>query len=359
MQVGILGSGGAAFGAAALLHSMGHGVMLWSPSGRGTAELAAGSALTARGALEASFKSGVASSCAQAVAEADVVMLAVPGYGHKAIFDAAAPHIRAGQPFIISSHVSFGAHYLAGLLAERNVEAPITAWSTTLTTGKKATPTEVQVNSVRAQVDMATLNDGGDGRQKSLRMCEQLFGERFMLKEGLMAIALSNLNPQNHLAISLMNLTRMELGENWNQGAHITPAVGRLIEALDLERLEVAKRFGVSVRTVQEHFSRSYPVEPSGVHEMNREMVRKGIGGFGPKTAQSRYVLEDVPFGLVVTATLARIAGVPAPLHEAGIVTLSAAYGRDFGLENDLLHALNIDGMSMEQLRQFAETGKR
>ena len=43
-------------------------------------------------------------------------------------------------------------------------------------------------------------------------MCRDAFGDRFVPRAGLAAIALSNLNPQNHLAIALCNLTRMELG---------------------------------------------------------------------------------------------------------------------------------------------------
>jgi opine dehydrogenase len=36
-------------------------------------------------------------------------------------------------------------------------------------------------------------------------------------RDDLLAIAVSNLNPQNHMGIALCNLTRMERGESWNQ----------------------------------------------------------------------------------------------------------------------------------------------
>ena len=54
-----------------------------------------------------------------------------------------------------------------------------------------------------------------------------------MERDGLLAIALSNLNPQNHMGIALGNMTRMERGEVWSQGQNVTPKVGRLLEALD------------------------------------------------------------------------------------------------------------------------------
>jgi len=68
-------------------------------------------------------------------------------------------------------------------------------------------------------------------------------------------------------------------------------------------------------------------------------------------------VLEDVPFGLLPTVLLGRLAGVPATLHASGIAILSAAYGRDFAQENDVLRALDIESLTLAQLLQYARDG--
>lgn len=355
MRVSILGAGAAAYGAAAYLAQAGHDPMLWSPSGKRTAEFAAGQPLIATGAITGSFAPRAASSCADAIANADVVMLALPGYGHKFVLEAAAPHVREGQPIIISSHMSFGALYLSKLLAARGIRAPIIAWGTTLSTGRQLSSTEVNVATVRQKVDMATLPESAIDEGHAL--CTQLFGDRFVKRDGLLAIALSNLNPQNHLGIALLNLTRMEHGEEWSQGGNITPTVGRLIEALDLERLAIAKTFDLPVKTVQEHFSLSYHVPIGGVSEMNQEMHRRGLGGSGPKTVDSRYVLEDVPFGLLPTVLLGQLTGSKATLHESGIAIFSAAYGRDFMQDNDILPELGLEKMSVAELQRLTRVG--
>lgn len=355
MRVSILGAGAVAYGAAAYLSQAGHDPMLWSPSGKRTAELAAGKPLIATNAIELSFNPRIASSCADAIANADVVMIALPGYGHKFVFDAAAPHIREGQPIIISSHMSFGALYLSKLLAARCIRAPIIVWGTTLTTGRQLSLTAVTVSTVRQRVDLATVP--ASAAQEGHALCTELFGDRFVIRDGLLAIALSNLNPQNHLGIAMLNLTRMERGEEWDQSEHVTPTVGRLIEALDLERLAIANSFGLSVRTVQEHFSLSFHVPIGGVSDMNQAMYRQGHRGAGPKSIDSRYVLEDVPFGLLPTILLGRLVGIPAALHESGVAIFSAAFGRDFTQDNDLLPELDLTQMSIAQLQQLARTG--
>ena len=355
MRVSILGAGAIAYGAAAYLAQVGHDPMLWSPSGKRTAALAAGEPLTATNAIAGVFKPRIASSCADAIQNADAVMIALPGYGHKSVLEAAAAHLREGQPVIISSHTSFGALYLSKLLAARGVHAPIIAWGTTLTTGRQPSLTDVNVATVRQKIDLATVPDSAIDAGHAL--CVALFGDRFVKRDGLLAIALSNLNPQNHLGIALLNLTRMERGEEWSQGQNITPTVGRLIEALDEERLAIAKIFGLSVRTVREHFSLSFHVPMASVSEMNQEMHRQGRGGLGPATVNSRYILEDVPFGLLPTILLGRLAGRPATLHESGVALFSAAYGRDFAQDNDLLPELGLERLSVAQLQRLMRSG--
>jgi opine dehydrogenase len=355
MRVSILGAGAIAYGAAVYLAQAGHDPMLWSPSGKRTAALAAGKPLITTNAIEGSFTPRIAASCADAIQNADAVLVALPGYGHKSVLEAAAAHLREGQPVIISSHTSFGALYLSRLLVARGVRVPIIAWGTTLTTGRQPSLTEVSVATVRQKIDLATVPDSATEAGHTL--CTALFGDRFVQRDGLLAIALSNLNPQNHLGIALLNLTRMERGEQWSQGQNITPTVGRLIEALDEERLAIAKVFALSVRTVKEHFSLSFHVPIASVSDMNQEMHRQGRGGLGPASVNSRYVLEDVPFGLVPTILLGRLAGSPATLHAAGVALFSAAYGRNFAQDNDLLPELGLERLSVAQLQQLMRSG--
>jgi opine dehydrogenase len=345
MRVAILGAGAVAYGNAALLCRDGHDVILWSPSGQRTATLAAGAPLVAKGAVVGQFHPRIAASCADALTDAEGVVVAVPGYGHRHVLDAAAPHLRSEQTVVFSSHMSLAALYLEGLLRKRGVATPIAALGTTVTTGRQTAPDAVTVGSVRARLDVAVLPESSTAR--GIEVCRVLFGDRFVPRSGLLAVALSNLNAQNHLAIALCNLTRMELGEAWGQNRHITPAVARLIEALDAERLAIAKAFGLTVRTIHEHFHLSFDVPMGSLAEMANTLAQRPGDVSGPTTLDTRYVTEDVPFGLVPTIRLAALAGVPVPLHEGGVRLMSALYGRDFAAENNILPNLATLSLAM------------
>nr|WP_261453977.1 NAD/NADP-dependent octopine/nopaline dehydrogenase family protein [Agrobacterium fabrum] len=273
---------------------------------------------------------------AEKLAENDVVVLALPAYGHRSVLEALIPFIRENHTIIISGHLSFASLFLARRLADRGIEIPIVAWSTTVLTSKQRGVNTFNVGTIRDKVDMATvpvrLADAG------LATCTTLFGDRFNLKDDVLTIALSNLNPQNHLAVALCNLTRIERGETWGQNTYITYAVGNLIEALDRERVAIASAFGKEVRTVFDHYQLTHGVTSGNVGEAAAAITARGNDPMGPKSLDTRYILEDVPFGLTPTLFLAELAGVNAPLHQSGVNIISACYGRDLAQGNDLLN---------------------
>ena len=358
MSVTILGAGGIGLSMAAVLLERGHAVKMWTPSGETTAPFRAGKPLVVDGILKGEFHPTAATSAQDAVAGAEVVLLAVPGNGHRAVIDAIAPHLSAGQVVVISSHCSLSALYLSQRLAARAIACPIAAWATTVVTGRRKAPGAVNMTTLRKEVDVATVPAGASAG--AFEACRALFGDRFKLRDDLLAVSLSNLNPPVHMANSLCNLTRMERGEAWANYGCMTDAVGRLIEALDRERLALAASFGLTVRSIQDHMHLSFDLPRGTVGEMAREQdKRRGGMPPGPTTLDHRYVTEDVPFGLVPLIAIARAAQVPVPLHESGVALLRALYGRDFAAENDLLPALGIETLSAAQLHALARDGFR
>jgi opine dehydrogenase len=334
MDVSIVGAGAIAMGYAAFLLEKGHAPSIWSPSGSRATALMDGEPLVVAGAIEGRFYPKVCIR-AEEVAENDVIIFALPAYGHRAVIDRLLPFIEPHHTVIISSHLSFAALYMARKLAERRIRIPIAVWNTTVLTCKARTSTDIKVGAIRAKVDMATVPVSFAPEVHAL--CVDLFGDRFAAKDDILTIDLSNLNPQSHMGIALCNLTRIERGEAWGQRANITPTVGRLLEALDLERRSIASAFGKSVRSISEHYELSFGISGKSVAEISLELAGRGQEIAGPLDINTRYVLEDVPFGLVPTLYLARMSGEPAPLHRSGLEILSACYGRNFAADNDLL----------------------
>jgi opine dehydrogenase len=351
-RVAVLGSGAVGLGTAAMLAARGHVPVVWSPSGMSAR---AGGVLTATGALSGRWNIQVVDTAAEAIMHADSVLLALPATTHRAVLDDVLPHLRPGQTFIFSGHLSFAALYLSKRLAGLGLALPIVAWGTTIVTGRRWEALSVRVGNVRARIDACALP--GSAASPALDLCKTLFGDRFVRRPDLLAIALSNVNPQNHLGIALCNFTRIERGEVWRQNSNITRSVGRLMEALDAERLAVAAAFALEVRTLRQHFHLSFNTPEGPLGEMARALAARGDDTIAPASLDTRYVLEDAPFGLLPTILLGRLAGQATPLHDAGLAILSALYGRDLATDNDLLPALGFAAFSRAQLHQLAAEG--
>jgi opine dehydrogenase len=350
MRVAVIGSGSIGRAYTAFLSNEGHGPQLWSPSGNGHAAFGAGDPLGVTGKIEGSFPVTVHRDCADAVAGADVVLIATAANGFRAVIDRLAGLLTEKQMVIISAHCSFAALYLHRLLVRRGLDIPIAAWATTVMTARSSGPTSVHISGIRSRLDVATVRP--DHTALALAKCRQLFGDRFEQRNGLLAIMLSNLNPPAHIANMLGNLTRVEQKEDWPNYGSITQGVGRIIDAMDIERLALARAFGVEVRSVQEHYIHSFGVEPGPVGEMAAAVFRQRPELLGPKTLDTRFITEDVPFGLAPLEELAKLADIPLPLHQAGIAMFDAICARDFRSENDLLPLLDLSSLDRDALLQ-------
>lgn len=354
MRVGVVGTGSIGLGCAALLDANGHQPMLWAPRGRGSAA-GARRTIQAVGLFEHRCEVPVAADVSEFTAM-DVIIICVLGNGHRAVFEALAPVLRTGQTVIISSHASLGALYLSRLIAERGLDVPVVAWATTLT-GGPAIDGQPHIRLLRGELDVATLP--ASKLEHGLAMSRALFKATFTPSNTMLAIALSNLNPPVHMANAMLNFTRIEKAEVWANYGCITEGVGSLIEALDVERLAIAAAFGERVRSAREHYLKSFPgLVPGRVAEMSAQVDerRKGTAP-GPTNANTRYITEDLPFGIYPVSALGRLAGVDVGLHEAGLRLMGAVYGRDFTAENDLLPRVGLDRMDLPLLNAIVREG--
>ena len=119
---------------------------------------------------------------------------------------------------------------------------------------------------------------------------------------------LCSVNPVLHLPACIMSTSRIERsrGEFWLYEEGFTPTVCRVTEAVDRERVDLARAYGYTVPSLAEelaeHFqSRDLFFEINGAWDL---VVIKG-----PPDVKSRYFTEDIPFGLVPWCSSANARG--------------------------------------------------
>jgi opine dehydrogenase len=346
LSVAIAGAGPVARASAVLLARRGHAAALWSPRGRGTATLektAPGRArLPYSGCIDGSVEVGILDDPSQ-FARHDVVLVAVPGNAYPAVLPRIVPHLQAAQTVIVSGALSLAPLWLYERSGPAAARPLLVSWGTTIATARLPDTSGVRINTLRTRFEAAALPESRGA--EALAVCRALFGDRFTAAP-LLATALLNVNPVAHAAEVLPNLTRIDRREDWSLFGCLTPAAARLGEAIDRERQEVARAYGLEVRSIHEHTHLSYHVPQGSYAEMAAAIDAAGGSPRGPVTLEHRYLLEDVPYGLVFYETLAAIAGVAVPHIGAAITLLSTASGHDFRNENALLRELALEGLA-------------
>lgn len=364
-RVLILGAGAIGCATAAFLSARRIPVAMWSPTAS-RLKLEAGKAqFECVGAVSASIAVDRLSSL-DSLSDYSHIFVCLPASLYQQVLTSAGPHWQDGQTIIVSGALSLVPLWIKNMAAANNIRVTTVGWGTTLTTAHFLPDGRLHINALRDRIDMAWLparsvvaTEAGDelsaqdheiGTQSAYVDCQQFFGDRFLLTDNLLASTLANINPIAHAAEVIPNLTRMDRGEAWQLFGNFTGVVANMAEALDRERLALARRLGFALPTLAQHYERSYHVKGGPLNEMAQAIEERGAGPLGPSLLAHRYVLEDVPFGLVFLERLAQVSDVPCPTLSACITLLEAGYKQSFRDQNFLMTSLLPDAMSVEEL---------
>ncbi len=163
--------------------------------------------------------------------------------------------------------------------------------------------------------------------------------------------ALYNPNIIVHPTGALFNMGRIEhsQGEFWMYKEGITPSVKRIINGMDRERQAIMAALGYTPMTYEQVFTDLF----------NMSVAEFAVASSkGPFSMQDRYVTEDVPMGVTLTASLGRLLGVPAATYDAIIHIASLVNETDYYKTGRTLANLKLDRLSAAQLTRYVMTGE-
>jgi len=152
--------------------------------------------------------------------------------------------------------------------------------------------------------------------------------------ESVLQTSLQNANPIIHPAVTLSNAARIEMtrGDFLFYEEGVSDSVGRLIEALDKERIAIGKELGISILPDPEIGMRQgYMLEANYGSGYRNAPGFLGIGA--QPQLDHRYLNEDVGYGLVFMSKLGQQIGVATPGIDAIIDVASIVMAHDYRAE--------------------------
>ena len=287
---------------------------------------------------------------AEAIANVHLIMVVTPSFTHRMIAERCHSALTDGQVVVLNPGRTGGALDFLNTIRSRGCHADITIaeTQTLIYSCRKTGPASVEVFGVKKEVALGAFP--ANRIEQVLKLLHPYYPQ-FTAAKNCMETSLSNIGALFHPTPVLLNIGRIENDRNgyryyWDG---ITPSVALLINAIDRERMAVARAYGVEVLSAEEWLRQSYDTYGNNLYELiQHNDAYADIKA--PNSIEARYVTEDVPMSLVPISELAHIAGVPTPNIDAVVQLTSSIYQRDFRVEGRCARALGIEGMSKEQV---------
>ena len=299
----------------------------------------------------------ITTDVAQALDGAKVVMVIVPAFAQKGYMKELVKHARKGQ-IVVFNPGKFASLEFYHMMREAGREGEVTIGETTtlLYAAKIKGPGHVRIKAVKSELYFAAFPSIHTAR--ALMTLYELF-EQFSPAQNVLQTSLDDIGMTLHPITTLMNSSRIEqMGPYRNAHYDITPSVGRVIEQVDEERIKVSRALHCEALSFLETYDLIYGIRGKTAYETVMTVDAYKIQ-MSPDSLHHRYVSEEIPFSLVPTAQIARIAGIETPGIDCIIQLGAMANGINYRQTGRNLESMGIRARDIQELIRYVTTGKQ
>ena len=368
LKVAILGAGHAGFAHAADLSMKGFEVRLCEvPEMAGTI-----SEIQKRGGIEllpdpsTGLEGGFAkvhliTTDAQAAIDgADVIFVVVPAFAQAAFAREMAPHVKPEQIVVLSPANFGGAVTFSKALEDNQCQAlPILCEAQSMVYAcRKGGDDSIKIFGFKHGLEVAVFP--AKMTAEIIPTLQKVF-PKLKAAPSILYTWLSNPNAIGHPPATILNAgwTEQTKGGFLFYVDGMSPAVIRVTEDLDQERLNLGKVLGLELMPHSEMGKTWYGhqgFQGGQYPDKERNPVYYAIKA--ESSLDSRYLTEDIPFGLVPLEDFGRLAGVEMPVCTSLINLANSLLGRDFRATGQTLASIGLGDMSIDDLKQLAQEGR-
>ena len=300
----------------------------------------------------------ITTDLAVAIKGVDIIIIGGSAYAHEPFSKALLNHFEDGQFIVFTSN--FGALRFHKWMKESGITTRVTPVETMslLYATRAVEPGVVVIKGIKNNLPTAALP--ASRTKEFLVKMAQVF-PNFTAAQNALLTSFNNLNPIVHPPMVLFNAGRIEAtgGKGWNLYADgATESVTKVMLAMDKERMSLLERLGMDGIPFQDAFEtlyKDYSLGKKSLSETLRQSPIHGNPAFpAPSSVDTRYINEDLPFGLAPWSSIGRMWGIPTPNIDAVIQVASTMLGMDYMAQGLKAKDLGIEGKSPEEVRALA-----
>jgi len=293
----------------------------------------------------------------EAIEGVEAILPMVPRYAHRSIAQELASCLRGHEHLLLCPGSTLGEVEFAKTLRENGRDQPVSTVATLPYACRLKEPGRVSISLITKTLLFASFP--AKDTEEEARFFSALFPTISEMSNGL-EVGLNNGNPVTHPVPTLLNAARIERGERflfYREG--VTASVARINRKLDEERMALCRTLGFRTISLTERlFLTGYAdrIYETPLEAYHRSEAFAPI--LAPTSLHDRYLLEDVPYGLVTFASIGERLGVPTPTMRLIVNLAAEVTGIDFWKEGMTLSRLGLGGLDRFDLLRFMEEGR-
>jgi opine dehydrogenase len=293
----------------------------------------------------------------QAIKNADIIMVVLPATAHKFIATKITRFVTQNQYIVLNPGRTGGALEFKSIMKKHDPfkNICIVEAQTLLFACRVIEQGKVRVFSVKEEVKVAALP--AVKNNKFIHLIGKAFPE-FTLAENVLETSFNNIGAVLHPIPTILNCGRIEntRGNFQYYIEGITPAVAKIIEQVDYERMLVAKALRIDVFSLKDWLEYTYDVYGDTLCQALRNT--KGYYGIkAPENLDTRYIFEDIPQSLVPIWDIAKHLMIQTPTINSIIHLASILHNTDYFLSGRTIIDMGLEGLSLEEIKEFVKTG--
>jgi opine dehydrogenase len=293
----------------------------------------------------------ITTDVAAAIKGSQVIMIVVPAFGQEPYMHALLEHGEKGQ-IIVFNPGKFGALAFAKMLSDlgRSNDFIIGETSCLIFAAKTKGLGHVNIKAVKAELPFAALPSVKTG--EALWTLMDIYPQ-FMPATNVLSTSVDDPGAIVHPISTLLNMSRIEqMGPYRNSHYDITPGIANIIQAIDNERLDIARILCYETYSLHESIQIMYKVKLGTLYESIYQISAHNVQ-MAPDNLNHRYITEDIPYGLVTLGSLGRLLNIPTPGIDAIINIASMANKVNYREIGRTTEKLGIHNFRLHQLIDY------
>ncbi len=302
----------------------------------------------------------VTTDAAEAIRGANLIMLPVPAFGHRAFFEAIVPHLEPGQTILVNT-CYWACLRFAPMLKKSGIFDHITLGEALILpyASNVIQPGQTFIHRTKKQaISMSAFPATKTG--PLLEMVRPFYPQHQAVPNVLWT-NLGNLNTPIHapFTIPIAGMLFDRFTDGRQGGAKFygeaTAPGAKLVAAFDRERLAIGARLGVELQTEEEMMFRMYGYKGKDLADAMRKSEHADM--FTDVGFHHGLLEEDLRYFYVSLAQLGQQLGIPTPVTESILTIMSCMTDIDYRQGATTLEDLGLVGMSGQEIVRFATLG--